>query len=262
MGRVDRIFRELRSSRRKALMPFICAGYPSEQATEAAIPALADAGASVIEIGIPFSDPIADGPVIAGAMHEALGRGVTPGRVFEIVRAARDKTDAGLIAMVSYTIAHRMGVERFIGRATEAGFDGFIFPDVPAEESDELVGLAESRDASISMLVAPTTAGARLAEVVSRCRGFVYLMARVGITGTATELRADGLGERVGAIRALTDLPIACGFGISTPEQVRAVSRHADAAIVGSALVRRMGQAKDPVAEASSFVRELAGGLV
>ncbi len=264
MGRIDTIFTSLRAEKRKALMPFLCAGHPSLEETRGAILACAASGASVIEIGVPFSDPIADGPVIAGAMHAALERGVTPNGVFDMVRSVRGETEAGLIAMVSYSIVYRMGgggARGFIGRACEAGFDGFIFPDVPPEESDELVRACDAQDASLSMLIAPTTVGDRLKEVVSRCRGFVYLMARVGITGTATALKSDGLAERVAAIRELSDLPIACGFGVSDAVQVREVVRHADAAIVGSALVGRMGEAKDPAAEAGRFVRELAAGL-
>ena len=197
-------------------------------------------------------------------MHDALGQGVTPSGVFDMVHSLRNETSAGLIAMVSYSIVYRMGdggARAFIEEACEAGFDGFIFPDVPAEESDELVHICDACDASLSMLIAPTTSGARLNDVVSRCRGFVYLMARVGITGTATSLESDGLAERVAAIRELSDLPIACGFGISSADQVREVVRHADAAIVGSALVDQMGEARDPAAAAGRFVRELATGL-
>lgn len=264
MGRIDDIFSNLRAENRKALMPFLCAGHPTLEETREAILACEAAGASVIEIGIPFSDPIADGPVIAGAMHEALGHGVTPAKVFDMVHSVRGETGVGLVAMVSYSIVYRMGdggARAFIKQACEAGFDGFIFPDVPAEESDELVSVCDESDASLSMLIAPTTGGERLKEVLSRCRGFVYLMARVGITGTATSLESDGLAERVAAIRELSDLPIACGFGISSADQVREVVRHADAAIVGSALVGRMGEAKDPAAAAERFVRELATGL-
>lgn len=268
MGRVDDIFRDLRSERRKALMPFLCAGYPTLGDTRDAILACGSAGASVIEIGIPFTDPIADGPVIAGAMHHALAGGVTPGKVFEAVRGVRSHTDAGLVAMVSYSIAYRMGgggARRFVGDAVEAGFDGFIFPDAPADEQDELVAMADEHGVSMSLLVAPTTSDARLGEVVSRCRGFVYLMARVGITGMGGTGDAggagNGLGARVKALRGVTGLPIACGFGISDASQVRDVVRHADAAIVGSALVRRMGEAEDVAGEVRRFVKELASGL-
>lgn len=261
MNRVDRIFTDLRARRAKALMPFLCAGHPTIEATRDAIPAIARAGASVIEIGIPFSDPIADGPVIAGAMHDALGRGVTPASVFDAVRAARPHTNAALVAMVSCTIAHRVGVPRFIGDAVAAGFDGFIIPDAPAEESDELARVIAEAGATLSLLVAPTTSERRLPDIVSRCSGFVYLMARVGITGTNTGVNADGLAQRVATIRALTDLPIACGFGIATADQVRAVVKHADAAIVGSALVKRMADPRTAVADAAKFVAELATGL-
>lgn len=264
MNRVDRAFADLRARGAKGIMPFICAGYPTIGATAAALPALARAGASVIEVGIPFSDPVADGPVIAGAMHTALEAGVTPASVFDAVRTARDNTDAAIVAMVSCSIAFRVGVERFISDATAAGFDGFIFPDLPAEESGDFTRAAVQHGATLSMLIAPTTSDARLDTVLAHCTGFVYLMARVGVTGSqgaSPTPSAPDHADRVAVIRARTDLPIACGFGISTPDQVRQVVRHADAAIVGSALVQRMGRATDPVTEAASFVRDLAAGL-
>jgi len=257
---LDSIFRDLRASGRTALMPFITAGYPSLQVTEQVIPVLEEAGASVIELGIPFSDPIADGPVIAASMHEALLGGATPAKIFEMVRRLRRGTRLGLVAMVSYSIVDRHGPGRFVADAADAGFDGLIIPDIDLDAADVIRPIADGHNLSLSMLIAPTTTPARMARLVRLCTGFVYLLARVGITGERAD--APEIAQRVEALRALTTLPIAAGFGISKAEHVAAVTRVADAAIVGSALVRRMGAARDPVEEARRFVSELSEATV
>lgn len=264
IARIGTIFSTLRGTGARALMPFICGGHPGAGKTAELIPAFERAGASIIEIGIPFSDPIADGPVIAAAMHEALTLGATPERVFEEVASVRAKVSVGLVAMTSVSIVHRMGgAKGFIDRACAAGFDGFIFPDAPLEEATRLAAVAREAGAITSMLIAPTTPAERAARIAQASSGFVYLLSRTGITGERQD--APEVAQMVAALRRATDLPIACGFGISTPGHVAAVTRHADAAIVGSAVVRRIGAAagagRDPVSEAESFVRELAAGL-
>jgi tryptophan synthase alpha chain len=259
MSRIDSIFAELRLRKRTALMPFVTAGYPSLDATARVIPALEKAGASVIELGIPFSDPIADGPVIAQSMHAALSRGVRPTDVLDLVRSVRAKVNAGLVAMVSVSIVMRMGGQRFIEDAAAAGFDGLIVPDIDLHDAEALAKTARSCGVSFSLLVAPTTTPQRVAAIASLCSGFVYLLTRVGITGAADP--APDLADRVAQVRGLTPLPIAAGFGISTAEHIRAATRAADAAIVGSALVQRMGSSGDPVVAAAAFVSELATGL-
>lgn len=263
MNRIDRIFESARADGRKLLMPFVCGGRPSLEALPGLLTGLERGGASIVEIGFPFSDPIADGPVIAAAMHRALLDGVTPEGIFGAVRAARERVELGLVAMVSMSIVERMGLGRFSSEARSAGIDGLIVPDCPVEESTGLASAASDAGLTLTMLVAPTTTGERLERIVGACTGFVYLMARMGITGESSgppEVRT-----RVEQIRAMTDLPIACGFGISTPEHVSSVTRDADAAIVGSALVRRMESAidegVDPSAEAASFTSGLARGL-
>lgn len=245
-------------------MPFVCAGHPFPNATVALLPALERGGARIAEIGIPFSDPIADGPVIAAAMHSALQAGVTPDSIFEQVAAARPHTGLGLVAMVSVSIVHRRGgPRRFVGEAKGAGFDGFIFPDAPLDESEDLIAAVRGEDLAVSLLIAPTTTTERAARIVASCSGFVYLLATSGITGERAA--APDVGARVAMLRGMTDLPIACGFGLSTPAHVRAVVEHADAAIVGSALVKRLTAAqqagRDPAADAEAFVSELATGL-
>lgn len=262
-NKIDRVFARLRSEGKRALMPFVCADHPSPRTTGAIIEAVAAAGASVIEVGIPFSDPIADGPVIAAAMHEALLAGSSPRGIFEAVRSVRDRVDAGLVAMVSVSIVRRIGEGGFIEQAAAAGFDGFIFPDCPLDEASDLSKRAADAGLTSTLLISTTTSAERAERIAKACTGFVYLVTRAGITGEQAD--APDIGGRVARLREWTDLPIACGFGISTAEHVRAVVKHADAAIVGSALVRRVSEAAanggDVAAAAGGFVRELAGGL-
>ena len=260
MNRIESMFQSARAERRKLLMPFVCAGDPAGVSLETLLPRLEHAGASAVEIGVPFSDPIADGPTIAHAMHEALGRGVTPRGVLDDLANARAKTEMGLVLMLSVSLVTAAGVEAFMRDAKDAGADGLIIPDAPYEESEGLAKAAADKGLTLSLLVAPTTPEDRAAAIVSRCTGFVYLLARAGITGERSDV--PEIGERVAMIRRSSRLPIACGFGISTPEQVEAVVRHADAAIVGSALVRRMAESKAPIDAAEEFVTTLSTGLV
>ncbi len=261
-SRIDEIFAGLRGEGRKGLIPFITAGYPSLDATAAAITAFEDAlGPTVVELGIPFSDPIADGPVIAASMHRALQAGTTPQDVFDTVRSVRRDTGHALVAMVSASIVERMGAERFVAEAGEAGFDGLIVPDLDVTcAPGPLDDLTARHGMGFTLLVAPNTPADRLAAVARRCTGFVYVLARVGLTGERAAL--PDVTERVRAIRAVTDRPIGVGFGISNAEQVTAATQAADAAIVGSAIVRRMGEADsgDPTriaAAAATFAAKL-----
>ena len=265
MNRIDQIFAERRRTGRPALMPFITAGYPTLDATAALLPALEKAGASICELGLPFSDPIADGPVIQASMTAALERRVHPSQVFEAVGGVRERLRMGLVAMVSYSIVYRMGVERFVQEAAEAGFDGFIFPDLPLEEADAVTGPVREAGMTSSLLIAPNTPNERAEAIAQACSGFIYLLARTGITGERADLPA-GLAERVRRLRGVSDLPVAVGFGIAAADQVRAVTRVADAAIVGSAVVKRIadhaGQPPEQLAGAvGGFVAELAAGL-
>ncbi len=261
-GRVDEIFTNMRAEGRKGLIPFVTAGYPTLQATAAVIGAFEEAiGPTVVEVGIPFSDPIADGPVIAASMHEALQAGITPQHVFDTVRRLRPDTGHALVAMVSASIVERMGSERFVTEAAESGFDGLIVPDLDVgEEAGPLDELAARHGLAFTLMVAPNTPAQRVAPVAGRCTGFVYVLARVGLTGERSDL--PDVSGRVQAIRRVTDRPIAVGFGISRPDQVAAATEEADAAIVGSAIVRRMGGATDPAAAAAALAAELATGMV
>ncbi len=240
MGRIDRIFADLRSSNRKALMPFVVAGDPSLETLVPTLKSLQSAGASVVEIGIPFSDPIADGPVISQAMHRALVRGVTPKTILQAIKSARSELTIGLVAMVSESLVHRGGGPAFIEQLSDAGFDGIIIPDVDLEVVSPLAEAASKRAMSFTMLVAPTSSSERIARLVRFSTGFVYLLAREGLTGERHD--APDVKALVARVRAHTQLPLAVGFGISTAAQVKAVLQYADAAIVGSSLVRRLAE--------------------
>jgi tryptophan synthase alpha chain len=265
MNRIDRIFADLRGSGRKALMPYITAGDPSADATARLLPAIERAGAAICEVGIPFSDPIADGPVIQASMTYALDRGVKTADIFAAVQRVRPQVNLGLIAMVSYSIVHKRDPDRFIRDAAAAGFDGFIFPDLPVEEAGDIIARVRDAGLILSFLISPTTPLERAEKIARACSGFVYVLARAGITGERSELPRD-LPERIARLRSVTPLPMAVGFGIGSAEQVRQVVSVADAAIVGSAIMRRVSQVREQSPEAvvesvGAFIGELAKGL-
>lgn len=251
------VFTRARADGRGALMPFITAGYPDLATTERILAGIDEAGADLVEIGFPFSDPIADGPVIAESMHHALIAGATPKKIFELV--SRLDVRAPLLAMVSVSIVERIGAERFIAQAVDAGFAGFIVPDADPADAGRFSALAATRGAGYCALVSPTTPIDRLSTLSRVSTGFVYLLARAGVTGERNE--APEIEARVQAIREVSAVPVAAGFGIATRAHVEAVSRQADGAIVGSAIVRRMTEAQraglDVAATALSAIREL-----
>jgi tryptophan synthase alpha chain len=266
MNRIERIFTDLRGRGDKALMPYLTAGDPDIKTTGRILQAIDAAGAAVCEVGIPYSDPIADGPVIQASMTYALDRGLRTRDIFAAIAERRDKLAMGVVAMVSYTIVHRIGPAAFCNDAKQAGVDGLIVPDLPVEEADAISDHAQGAGLTCSYLIAPTTSPQRAQRLAKASSGFIYMLARSGITGERNELPLE-LGDRVERLRDVTDLPVAVGFGISTPRQVRTVVRVADAAIVGSAIMRRVadwrGDGDDAVAErVGAFVKELAGGLV
>jgi tryptophan synthase alpha chain len=260
-NRVSARLSRVAAGSRRAVLPFVTAGYPSLDSTRALLPRLSALGVPVIEVGIPFSDPIADGPVIAESMHEALVAGCTPAGVFDAVRSVRAQVESALVAMVSVSIVDRHGPDRFARDAAAAGFDGLIVPDIDLEEAPALRRACDDAGIACTLLVSPTSSEARIARITALCSGFVYALARVGITGERSD--APEIGGLLARIRATTELPVAAGFGISTPEHVRAVLQHADGAIVGSAIVRRMREAivagRSPEDAAMELVRTLVG---
>lgn len=266
MNRIDALFARLRAEGRRALMPFITAGDPDLATTRALIAAMVDRGASMVEVGVPYSDPIADGPVISESYHRALTRGVTLAAIFEALKGARaDASDAPIVTMVSYAIIHRSGVAHYLDEAVQAGVDGLIVPDLPVEESRSLLNEANARSLKLIQLVTPTTPRDRAVKIAETTTGFLYYVSIAGITGERTELPRD-LVENVGWLRGRTELPICIGFGISRPEHVRQLAPVADGLIVGSALVRRLAESQGPdhsvtIKAIADHVGELADAL-
>lgn len=264
MNRIDAIFGQLRRRGGKALMPYLTAGDPDLPTTGRLIEQLEPAGASICELGFPFSDPIADGPVIQASMTYALDRQLRPRQVLETVRELRSRTGIGLVAMLSYSIVHRLG-DGFLADAKAAGFDGFIIPDLTVEEGERVADDLRKQELICSFLIAPSTSLDRAQRIAKASSGFVYLLSRAGITGEKSALPPD-LPQRISALRDVTNLPIAVGFGIGNAQQVSQVTAVADAAIVGSAIMRQVAQvrAQGPAAVVEAvgqFVRELATGL-
>ena len=236
MNRIDALFTRLRSEGRRALMPFLTAGDPSVEHTADIIALLAEAGADIVELGIPYSDPLADGPSIQASSQRALDRLVTPPKVLDMVREARGRTDVPLVLMTSYNLVLRYGLTRFAADAREAGADGAILTDLPPEEATPWKEAADARSLATIFLVAPTSTLARIRLVAEHTTGFVYCVSRTGVTGARAEMAAE-LRQFLSQVRAATDKPLCVGFGISTPEHVREVIGMADGAVIGSALV-------------------------
>lgn len=264
MNPIDDLFARLRSQGRKAFMPFATAGDPDLAATELLVRTLATSGASLIEIGFPYSDPIADGAVVQASYTRALDRGVRIDDIFACVRrlaGAAELKGVPLVGMVSYSLVHYRGPERFVAQAQEAGLSGAIVPDLPVEESDPLAKVAASRDFKLIQLVTPTTPRERAVRIAKASTGFLYCVSVTGITGERDRLPEQLVGQ-LAWLRKQTELPLCVGFGISRPEHVRMLRDVADGVIVGSALVRRMEQVGSrPVAEVVREVGELARGL-
>lgn len=236
MSRLDEKFKVLKKSGRKALITFITAGDPDLDATSDLVVTLAEAGADIVELGVPFSDPLADGPTIQKASGRALAQGVTLKKIIASVTKIRQRTDIPLVLMSYYNPIFSYGLEKFVLDAAAAGVDGVIVPDLPLEESLALRDLAAGKLAVVP-LAAPTTADERLKEIITAGSGFLYYVTVTGITGTRTTLPPE-LTATLDRVKNIAgDLPLAAGFGISTPEQAQLIGRHSDAIIVGSALV-------------------------
>lgn len=242
MSSIDKLFTTLRSQNRKALMPFVTAGDPDMDFTSAMIEQLVARGASMCEVGIPYSDPIADGPVIQESYTRALDNDIKVQEILQSLSQATAKIDAPLVTMVSHAIIYRHGVEQYADKLQQMGIAGMIVPDLPVEESPQLSDICASRGLSLIQLVTPTTTQDRALRIAETSSGFLYYVSVAGITGERAELPPELL-DRVGWLREQTPLPICIGFGISQPEHVKQLAPVADGLIVGSAIVRRMAQA-------------------
>jgi tryptophan synthase alpha chain len=250
VARIEVAFARARARGTVALLPYAPIGYPSLDATRAIVQALAAAGADLIELGVPFSDPLADGATVQRATHAALEAGVTFDRCLDTVAALRPLVETPLIFMGYFNPFHRRGVARSVAECAAAGVDGLIIPDLPPEEAEELAAACRAEDVALIYMVAPTTSEARLAQVGAAGTGFLYCVSLAGVTGARHSLPPD-LGDYLARIRRHTRLPLAVGFGLSTAEHVAAVGRVADGAAIGSALVNHIEGAPGHEAEAA-----------
>jgi tryptophan synthase alpha chain len=242
MSAIDSLFESLRSQGRKALMPFVTAGDPDVAFTGEVLQELVRRGASMCEVGIPYSDPIADGPVIQESYTRALDKGVKLTDILKMLGKVTPKLAAPVVTMVSYAIIYRRGPEAYLAAAKAAGVAGCIVPDLPIDEAEGLSKLCQAADLSLIQLVTPTTPRERALRIASTSTGFLYYVSIAGITGERTELPKE-LVENVSWLRSQTKLPICIGFGISKPEHVKQLAPVADGLIVGSAVVRRVAEA-------------------
>jgi len=240
----------------KAFIPFVTAGDPNLDLTEQLVLSMAEAGADLIELGIPFSDPVAEGTVIQQADERALTAGTTTDGIFEMVRRLREKTDVPLAFMTYVNPIFVYGAERFMKNCQECGVDAVIVPDVPFEEKEELAPACRAHDVKLISLIAPTSE-ARIGQIASEAEGFVYCVSSLGVTGVRSQITTD-ISRMITQVKAVRDIPCAIGFGISTPDQAREMAAIADGAIVGSAIVKLVAQyginSVEPVAE---YVRKM-----
>lgn len=253
-SRISRVFTRRADEGRGVLVPYITAGFPERDTTVPLMRAIADAGADVIELGVPFSDPLADGPTIQASSFQALQNGMSVPSVFEALREFRETHDTAVVLFTYLNPVVRYGDEAFCRDAVAAGADGLLLTDLPAGSDPELEGRISASGLDLIRLLAPTTAVARVAAVSDQAAGFLYYISRTGVTGARAEL-PDDLVDRVREIRTAVGLPVAVGFGISSPEQARAVAELADGVVVGSALIKAVEA--EGVEGAAEFIRGL-----
>ena len=244
----------------KAFIPFVTCGDPDLETTAAIVRAMAANGADLIELGIPFSDPTAEGPVIQGANIRALAGGVTTDKVFDLVREVRRDVTVPMVFMTYANVVYSYGADQFIATCKDVGIQGLILPDIPFEEKEEFLDLCHTYGVDLVSLVAPTSAD-RIAMIAREAEGFLYIVSSLGVTGTRTEISTD-LDSIMKVVRENTDTPCAIGFGISTPEQCAKMGAIADGAIVGSAIVKLVAQyGKDAAGPVGEYVRSMKEAL-
>ena len=265
MSAIDSLFADLRAAGQRALMPFVTAGDPDLEFTAEVIRQVVARGCHLCELGVPYSDPIADGPVIQASYTRALDKGIRLAQIMETLGGLTREVPAPIVTMVSYAIIFRHGVEKYVADAKAAGVAGAIVPDLPVEEAGPMAKVCRREDFSLIQLVTPTTPRDRALRIIERTTGFVYYVSVTGITGERTELPPE-IVDNVAWLRSRTQLPICIGFGISRPEHVRMLAPVADGLIVGSAIVRRISEAATRprakvLREIGEYVAELLAAL-
>jgi tryptophan synthase alpha chain len=258
MNRITSIFERLKTEGRHGFIPFVTAGDPDLDATREIVLALASLGADVIELGVPFSDPMADGPTIQASSQRALSKGVTLSLVLKLIAEIRRSSEVPIVLFSYFNPLLRFGIDVLAGKAADAGVDGVLITDVVGHESQEIAAVLKQRNIELISLIAPTTSDARLREIAAKSGGFLYAVSRAGVTGAREKMSSDA-EVLVRRAREISDLPIAVGFGISTREQIESVWRYAEAAVVGSAIVNRIALAEKggEVAAVEGFVRSI-----
>jgi tryptophan synthase alpha chain len=257
MNRIEKTFRRLKNQSRKGFIPYIMAGDPSLERTRETVLLLERCGADIIELGVPFSDPLADGPTIQRAAQRALEQGVALKDVIGLVKELRKDSAIPIVLMTYYNPVFRYGDERFVKDAGDAGVDGVIIPDLPPDEAVGLIGVAKRAGLATIFLLAPTSTPDRIRKVAGASQGFIYYVSMTGITGA--KLLVDGtLQESIGNIRAVSGKPVAVGFGVSTAEEAKAVAQHADGVIIGSAIVKKLHESPEGL---EAFIRELRNAI-
>jgi len=241
MNRIESTFKELKNSGAKGIITYLTAGYPGLEATEELVMAMAESGVTMVELGVPFSDPVADGPVIQAASMRSLQNKTTLADVLSLSKRLREKLTIPLLIITYYNPVYAYGVERFVGEVKNSGIDGVIVPDLPLEESDWLAGKLQKENIHFIYMLSPTSTRQRMITTVQKATGFIYCVSTAGVTGTRDAIPKEGL-SLLARIRELTELPLALGFGISTPQQVASLGDGADAAIIGSAIIKLIDQ--------------------
>lgn len=245
----------------KAFIPFITCGYPNLEATKKIVRAMVENGADLIELGIPFSDPTAEGPVIQEANIKALENGVTTDKIFDMVRELRRDVKIPLIFMTYVNVVFSYGTEKFVSSCAEIGIDGIILPDLPFEEKDEFQTICRKYSIDLISMVAPTSKK-RIAMIAKEAEGFLYIVSSLGVTGTRSKITTDVASSIVKVVREHTDIPCAVGFGISTSEQAKKMADISDGAIVGSAIIKLIAEhEKDAAETVGEFVKTMSAGL-
>lgn len=263
MNRIVEKFTRLKREGKKGFVIYIGAGDPNLEVTRQLAVAFDSAGVDVLELGVPFSDPLADGLVNQLAAQRGLESGTTPPRVLETVAAIRNESQVPIVLYIYFNLIHHYGVGRFIAEAAKAGVDGLLVLDLPPEESEDCDALMRQAGLCHIYLVAPTTPEDRIGMIVKRATGFVYYVSREGVTGMQQQV-SETIGGMTAKIRAHTDLPIAVGFGVSTPEQARRVAANSDAVVVGSAVVdriARLGKSRELVPQVVEFAKSIAEAI-
>lgn len=260
MNRIDQKFKELKKRKKKAFIAFLTAGYPNLKVTEDLVVAFEKSGVDIVEIGVPFSDPLADGKTIQAASQKALEHDITLEKILHLVKRIRKRSGIPIALMTYYNPVFHFGDEKFIALAKSAGVDGVIIPDLPPEEAKDLIKAARAKGVATVFFLAPTTSRHRIQRIADASSGFIYYVSVTGITGTGQSIAAESIGKHIRQIKQFTNKPVCVGFGVSTPHQVRSIAKISDGVIVGSEIIRQIDKnagKKDLVIRVAKFVGNL-----